>query len=66
MCRGSLRRATTANSARCPKTRQLFEAFEKAGGVVINPLDADLRAFVTLRQMREQAAGRKVCASSTT
>jgi hypothetical protein len=39
-----------------PKTKQLFEAFERAGGVVINPLDADLRAFVALRQMREHAA----------
>lgn len=42
-----------------PKTRQLFEAFEKSGGVVINPLNADLRAFVALRQMRERAASGK-------
>jgi hypothetical protein len=39
-----------------PKTKQLFEAFEKAGGVVINPLNTDLRAFVALRQMRQHAA----------
>jgi hypothetical protein len=39
-----------------PKTKQLFEVFRKAGGIVVNPLDADLRAFVALRQMREQAS----------
>jgi hypothetical protein len=38
-----------------PKTRQLFKAFENAGGVVINPLDADLRTFAALRQIGEQA-----------
>ncbi|RJF74283.1 helicase HerA domain-containing protein [Rhodopseudomonas palustris] len=37
------------------KTRQLFELFEKSGGVVIDPADADLRVFVALRQMSQQA-----------
>jgi hypothetical protein len=38
------------------KTKQLFEAFEKAGGLVINPSDNDLRTFVALVAMRNQAA----------
>ena len=38
------------------KTKQLFEAFEKAGGLVINPLDSDLRKFVALVAIRNQAA----------
>jgi hypothetical protein len=37
------------------KTRQLFDAFEKAGGVVINPSDDDLRTFIALRTMRDRA-----------
>jgi DNA helicase HerA-like ATPase len=41
------------------KTKQLFDAFETAGGIVIDPADADLRAFVALRQMRERAAADK-------
>jgi len=39
-----------------PKTKQLFEAFEKAGGSVIDPSDDDLRSFVSLRDLRDQAA----------
>lgn len=39
-----------------PKTKQLFEAFEKAGGTVIDPSDDDLRSFVSLRDLRDQAA----------
>jgi hypothetical protein len=38
------------------KTKQLFDAFEKAGGQVINPLDNDLRTFMALVAMRNQAA----------
>ncbi|WP_322516385.1 DUF87 domain-containing protein [Rhodopseudomonas palustris] len=38
------------------KTRQLFELFERAGGIVVDPLEADLRVFVALRQMNKQAA----------
>jgi hypothetical protein len=38
------------------KTRQLFEAFEKAGGLVINPLDNDLRTFVALVAMRNKVS----------
>ncbi|MCX8254293.1 AAA family ATPase [Beijerinckiaceae bacterium RH AL1] len=38
-----------------PKTRELFEAFRAAGGIEIDPSDADLRSFVALRQMRDAA-----------
>jgi hypothetical protein len=38
------------------KTKQLFGAFEKAGGIIINPLDDDLCTFVALRIMRDEAA----------
>jgi hypothetical protein len=38
-----------------PKTRELFEAFRAAGGIEIDPSDADLRRFVALRQMRDAA-----------
>lgn len=38
-----------------PRSRQLFDAFEKAGGTLINPSDEDLRTFVALRQLRESA-----------
>jgi hypothetical protein len=43
------------------KTRQLFETFENAGGVLINPTDDDLRKFVALSTMRDEtaAAGRQ-------
>jgi hypothetical protein len=42
------------------KTKQLFAAFEKAGGALINPSDDDLRTFLALRAMRDEAleAGR--------
>ena len=39
-----------------PKTRQLFDIFQKAGGVLINPSDDDLRTFVALRMLRDQTA----------
>ncbi len=38
-----------------PKTKELFEAFSIAGGLVIDPADADLRAFLALRHMRDAA-----------
>lgn len=37
------------------KTRELFEGFSAAGGLVIDPSDADLRTFVALRTMRNAA-----------
>jgi hypothetical protein len=40
------------------KSRQLFDAFERAGGIVIAPSDDDLRTFVALRSLREQAVER--------
>jgi DNA helicase HerA-like ATPase len=36
------------------KTAELFHAFRAAGGVEINPSDADLRRFVALRNLRDQ------------
>ncbi|GJE61008.1 helicase HerA domain-containing protein [Methylobacterium trifolii] len=41
------------------KTRQLVDAFTAAGGVLIDPSDADLRIFVALRDLhaRAQAEG---------
>jgi hypothetical protein len=39
-----------------PKTRQLFDVFQKAGGVLINPSDDELRTFVALRMLRDQTA----------
>ena len=38
-----------------PKTKQLFDAFRAAGGLVIDPADTDLRAFTALRHMRDAA-----------
>ncbi len=38
-----------------PKTRELFDRFTKAGGIVIDPLDGDLRTFAALRDMRASA-----------
>ena len=38
-----------------PKTKELFDAFRAAGGIVIDPSDADLRAFTALRHLREVA-----------
>ena len=38
-----------------PKTKELFEAFRSAGGIEIDPSDADLRSFVALRQLRDRA-----------
>jgi hypothetical protein len=38
-----------------PKTKQLFAAFKNAGGVLIDPLDDDLRTFLAMRSMREEA-----------
>ena len=38
-----------------PKTQQLFGDFQKAGGVLINPLDSDLREFLALKAMNEKA-----------
>lgn len=37
------------------KTNELFEAFRLAGGLQLDPSDADLRTFVALRQMRDAA-----------
>ncbi|GAB6845651.1 hypothetical protein HNR00_001326 [Methylorubrum rhodinum] len=37
------------------KTRQLFEAFLAAGGILIDPNDDDLRTFAALRSLRERA-----------
>src|SRR5262249_31910725 len=37
------------------KTRELFGAFESAGGIVIDPLDDDLRVFVAIREMNRKA-----------
>lgn len=39
-----------------PKSRQLFDVFRKAGGVLINVSDDDLRTFVALRMLRDQVA----------
>jgi hypothetical protein len=39
-----------------PKTGQLFDVFQKAGGVLINPSEDDLRTFVALRMLRDQIA----------
>lgn len=39
------------------KTRELVDAFRKAGGVLINPSDDDLRTFATLRALRDKAVG---------
>jgi hypothetical protein len=38
-----------------PKSQQLFDLFAKAGGVLIHPLDEDLRTFVALRDLRDKA-----------
>ncbi len=38
-----------------PKTKELFEAFRIAGGLVVDPADADLRAFLALRHIRDAA-----------
>jgi hypothetical protein len=38
-----------------PKTRELFDAFRTAGGLEINPTDADLRSFVALQELRDAA-----------
>ncbi|WP_237477659.1 helicase HerA domain-containing protein [Lichenibacterium dinghuense] len=38
-----------------PKTRELFDRFTRAGGIVIDPLDEDLRTFAALRDMRASA-----------
>lgn len=44
-----------------PKTRKLHDDFLKAGGKVIDPTDEDLKSFVALRTLRDQAdAGRKL------
>jgi hypothetical protein len=39
------------------KTNELFEAFRSAGGLQLDPSDADLRSFLALRQMRDAAVG---------
>ena len=39
------------------KTNELFEAFHSAGGLQLDPSDADLGRFVALRQMRDDALG---------
>jgi hypothetical protein len=41
------------------KTKELFQAFETAGGLRIDPSDVDLRSFVALRDMRDDALGKK-------
>ena len=38
-----------------PKSRQLYEGFVKSGGLLINPSDDDLRLFLALRELWEQA-----------
>ena len=45
--------------AMATKTKQLCDAFEKAGGILIAPSDDDLRTFMALREMRAQAGGRQ-------
>jgi hypothetical protein len=37
-----------------PKTAQLVQAFQSAGGKIITPLDDDLRALIALRNLREE------------
>ncbi len=37
------------------KTKELFDTFRAAGGILIDPSDDDLRTFVALRQMRDAA-----------
>lgn len=37
------------------KSQQLFDVFKKAGGIVIDPSDDDLRTFVAVRTMRDRA-----------
>jgi hypothetical protein len=37
------------------KTNELFEAFHSAGGIQLDPSDADLRSFIALRDMRDAA-----------
>lgn len=37
------------------KTKELFDAFAAAGGLIIDPSDTDLLAFIALRQMRDTA-----------
>ena len=37
------------------KTKELFDAFRSAGGLLLDPSDADLRRFVALRKMRDAA-----------
>jgi len=39
------------------KTKELFEAFQSAGGLQLDPSDADLRCFLALRQLRDDAIG---------
>jgi hypothetical protein len=48
-----VRRAPVPSGA---KTKQLFDAFQQAGGVLINPSDDDLRTFMALRVLDDQAA----------
>ncbi|SFT18965.1 Transposase [Methylobacterium sp. yr668] len=38
-----------------PKTKQLVDAFTTAGGLLIDPSDADLRVFVALRDLHTRA-----------
>jgi hypothetical protein len=38
-----------------PKTKELFDAFRDAGGIEIDPDDADLRTMMALRVMRDAA-----------
>ena len=38
-----------------PKTKQLFTDFQKAGGVLISPIDSDLCGFLALKVMNEKA-----------
>jgi hypothetical protein len=39
------------------KTKELFEAFQAAGGLQLDPSDADLRRFIALRQLSVDAFG---------
>jgi hypothetical protein len=40
------------------KTKELFDAFLKAAGKVVNPSDDDLKTFVALRSMQDAADAR--------
>jgi hypothetical protein len=39
-----------------PKTKQLFDVFQKASGILITPSENDLRTFMALRMLRDHTA----------